>query len=110
MSLFLGLDSSTQSLSAIVLEVEGDGRRVAFESTIAFDEAFPQYGTRHGVLPGNDPTTAASPPLLWVDALELMMARLQQSGLDLKRLAAISGSAQQHGSAPERPGGQVRSP
>lgn len=98
MSLYLGLDSSTQSLSAIVLEVDGDHRRVAFESSIAFDETFPQYGTRHGVLPSDDPTTATSPPLLWVEALELMMRQLQESGLDLRRLAAISGSAQQHGS------------
>ena len=98
MPLYLGLDSSTQSLSAIVLEVDGDRRRVAFESSIAFDETFPQYGTRHGVLPSDDPTTATSPPLLWVEALELMMQRLQSSGLDLGQLAAISGSAQQHGS------------
>ena len=98
MSLYLGLDSSTQSLSAILLEVNGERRRVAFESSIAFDEAFPHYGTRHGVLPTDDPTTATSPPLLWVEALELMMRRLQQSGLDLRQLAAISGSAQQHGS------------
>ncbi|MFL6280837.1 MAG: xylulokinase, partial [Vicinamibacterales bacterium] len=98
MSLYLGLDSSTQSLSAIVLEVDGDRRRVAFESSIPFDETFPQYGTRHGVLPADDPATATSPPLLWVDALELMMRRLQQSDLDLRQLVAISGSAQQHGS------------
>src|SRR3954471_12656589 len=98
MPLYLGLDSSTQSLSAIVLEVKGDRRRVAFESTIAFDEAFPHYGTQHGVLPSNDPAAAASPPLLWVDALELMMLRLRQSDLDLRQLVAVSGSAQQHGS------------
>src|SRR6266513_253700 len=98
MPLYLGLDSSTQSLSAIVLDVDGDRRRVAFESSIAFDEAFPQYGTQHGVLRSDDPTTATSPPLLWVDALELMMRRLQQSDLDLRQLVAISGSAQQHGS------------
>jgi xylulokinase len=98
MSLYLGLDSSTQSLSAIVLEVDGERRRVAFESSIAFDDVFPHYGTRHGVLPSDDPTTATSPPLLWVEALELMMRRLQQSGLDLRQIAAISGSAQQHGS------------
>jgi xylulokinase len=98
MSLYLGLDSSTQSLSAIVLEVEGDSRRVVFESSIVFDDTFPQYRTNHGVLPSDDPTTAASPPLVWVEALELMMARLARSGVDLDRLAAISGSAQQHGS------------
>ena len=98
MPLYLGLDSSTQSLTAIVLDAEDGRRRVVFESSVAFDEAFPKYGTRHGVLPSDDPATAVSPPLLWVDALELMMDRLAKSGLDLQRLAAISGSAQQHGS------------
>ena len=98
MPLYLGLDSSTQSLTAIVLEAEGGRRRIAFESSVAFEETFPKYGTQHGVLPGGDPATAVSPPLMWVEALELMLARLAESGLDLKRLAAISGSAQQHGS------------
>jgi len=98
MPLYLGLDSSTQSLSAIVLEVDGDRRRVVFESSIAFDETFPHYGTQHGVLPGTDATTAVSPPLLWVEALELMIERIKDSRLDLGQLRAISGSAQQHGS------------
>lgn len=98
MALYLGFDSSTQSLSAIVLEVDGDRRRVVFESSIVFDEAFPHYGTSHGVLPNSDPATAASPPLLWVEALDLMMTRLVESGLPLGQLAAVSGSAQQHGS------------
>jgi xylulokinase len=98
MPLHLGLDSSTQSLSAIVLEIEGERRRVAFESSIQFDEAFPRYGTSHGVLPDRDPTIATSPPLLWVEALEQMMGRLAKSGLDLRQLEAVSGSAQQHGS------------
>ena len=74
MPLYLGLDSSTQSLSAILIDVDGDRRTVVFESSLAFDDAFPKYGTRHGVLPGEDPAVAVSPPLLWVDALDAMMA------------------------------------
>ncbi len=98
MALYLGLDSSTQSLTGIVLEVEGDSTRVVFESSLAFDEAFPEYGTRHGVLPRSDPAVAVSSPPLWADALDAMMARVSHSGLDVGRLAAIAGSAQQHGS------------
>jgi xylulokinase len=98
MSLYLGLDSSTQSLTAIILEVDEHGRRVVFESSLAFDEALPQYGTRHGVLPQPDSTVAVSSPLMWVDALDTMMSRIGKSGLNLSTLKAISGSAQQHGS------------
>jgi len=96
--LYLGLDSSTQSLTAIVVEVESHRRQVVFQSSMSFDAALPQYGTRHGVLPHADPALAYSSPLLWAEALDLMLARLALSGLDLSRLAAISGSAQQHGS------------
>jgi xylulokinase len=98
-SLYLGLDSSTQSLTAIVLEVDRDGTRVVYEHSFAFDEALPAYGTRHGVLTANHgPGVVVSSPLLWADALDLMLAKIAASGIDLGRLAAIAGSAQQHGS------------
>jgi xylulokinase len=96
MPYYLGLDSSTQSLTAIV--IDGDSRRVLFMSTLSFDEAFPQYGTDHGVLPRSEPRVAVSSPLLWADALDVMLGRVAASGLDLSQVAAISGSAQQHGS------------
>jgi xylulokinase len=102
--LYLGLDSSTQSLSAIVIEVDGHAARVALETSIPFDEALPQYGTRHGVLPSPEPGVAVSSPVMWAEAMDLMMGRLAASGLDLSRLAAISGSAQQHGSVYLSPG------
>jgi xylulokinase len=98
MPLYLGLDSSTQSLTAIVIDVDGDVRRVVFEESLAFDQTFPAYGTDHGVLPDADPAVAVSSPLLWADALDEMMGRLSRSGLEVGRLAAIAGSAQQHGS------------
>src|SRR6266498_3523630 len=96
--LYLGLDSSTQSLTAIAIEVDGLDARVVLETSLAFDEALPQYGTRHGVLPSDDSAIAVSSPLMWADALDLMLGRVASSGLDLSRLAAIAGSAQQHGS------------
>jgi xylulokinase len=96
--LYLGLDSSTQSLTAIVIEIEKTGRRVVFETSLSFDDALPHYGTEHGVLPRTDPREATSSPLMWAEALDVMMARLTESRLDLSRIAAVSGSAQQHGS------------
>jgi xylulokinase len=96
--LYLGLDSSTQSLTAILLDAEGDRRQVVFESSLGFDQALPHYGTRHGVLPHGDPTVAVSSPLMWAEALDVMLARVASSGVELSRLAAIAGSAQQHGS------------
>ncbi|HWV95058.1 MAG TPA: hypothetical protein VNZ24_12100, partial [Vicinamibacterales bacterium] len=98
MALYLGLDSSTQSLTAVIIEIDRDRRRLVLETTLGFDEELPQYGTRHGVLPDPDPAVGVSPPLMWVDALDLMMGRLADSGVAVREIAAVSGSAQQHGS------------
>jgi len=108
--LYLGLDSSTQSLTAIVIDADADRREVVFESSLQFDTALPQYGTQHGVLPHDDPSVAYSPPTMWTDALDIMLARVAASGLDISRLAAIAGSAQQHGSVYIGSGGLARPP
>ena len=98
MPLYLGLDCSTQSLTALVIDVDGTERRIVFQSSLAFDDELPQYGTRHGVLPDKDPSVAHSSPLMWAEALDIMLGRVAAAGLDLSRLSAISGSAQQHAS------------
>ena len=94
--LFLGLDSSTQSLSAIVIDY--DARRVIYENSLNFDKALPHYGTRSGTLPRDDPFVVHSPPLMWVEAVDVMFGRMRKDGVPLGQVAAISGSGQQHGS------------
>jgi xylulokinase len=96
--LYLGLDCSTQSLTAIVIDVGGGARRIVFEDHIDFDRDLAEYGTKHGVLPSADPLEAVSSPLLWADALDRMMARVAAARLDLRTLRAVAGSGQQHGS------------
>ncbi|MGO9587943.1 MAG: xylulokinase [Limisphaerales bacterium] len=94
--LFLGLDSSTQSLSVVVIDY--DGRKVVYEKSLNFDKAFPQYGTRNGVLPHPDPLVKHSPPLMWAEALDRMCAEMKKDGVALGEILAISGSGHQHGS------------
>ncbi len=98
MALYLGLDCSTQSLTAIVIDVTDEGRQVVFERSLEFDRDLPEYGTHHGVLPADDLRVATSPPVMWADALDRLLGELAASGLELSRLSAIAGSAQQHGS------------
>jgi xylulokinase len=97
MAFYLGLDSSTQSLSAVVIEIAGERRRVVHTESFTFDTALPHYGTQHGVLPSTDPRVAYSSPLMWGEALDLMLARLSKK-VDIREIAAVAGSAQQHGS------------
>jgi xylulokinase len=99
MGLYLGLDCGTQSLTAIVIEIEGGTRRVVFNSSLNFDRDFPEYGTTGGVIRGTDDGEVYAPPAMWADALDRMLARLARSAdVDVEQIRAISGSAQQHGS------------
>ena len=94
--LFLGLDSSTQSLSAVVIDY--DSRKVVYDKSLNFDHALPQYQTQNGVLPNPEPLVKHGPPLMWADALDLLFAGMKKDGVVLGNLLAISGSGQQHGS------------
>ncbi|MBC8096650.1 MAG: carbohydrate kinase [Akkermansiaceae bacterium] len=94
--LFLGLDSSTQSLSAVLIDL--DTRKVVYEKSLNFDEALPHYKTRNGVLPNRNPLVKHSSPLMWAEALDLLFATMKKEGAPLGEVLAISGSGQQHGS------------
>ncbi|CAL1395629.1 unnamed protein product [Linum trigynum] len=95
-SLFLGFDSSTQSLKATVLDCN---LNVIQLDQIHFDSDLPHYKTKDGVY--RDPSDngrIVSPTLMWIEALDLVLQRLSKSGLDFGKVAALSGSGQQHGS------------
>ncbi|MEJ0090860.1 MAG: FGGY family carbohydrate kinase [Limisphaerales bacterium] len=94
--LFLGLDSSTQSLSAVIIDL--DAHKVVYEKSLNFDQALPEFKTQNGVLPNRDPLVKHSPPLLWAAALDLLFAQMKKDGVALGKILAISGSGQQHGS------------
>ena len=96
MSLYLGLDSSTQSLSAILIDVET--RQLVVDHSISFNDRLAEFGCKNGVLPSPDPTVAHSDPLMWLAALDLLCEELRQKGIDLAQIVAVAGSGQQHGS------------
>ena len=94
--LFLGLDSSTQSLSAIVIDY--DARKLVYETSLNFDKTLPHYGTQNGTLRSSDPLVVHSPPLMWAEALDVLFAQMKKDGVALGDILAVSGSGQQHGS------------
>lgn len=94
--LFLGLDSSTQSLSGIVIDL--DARKVVYEASLNYDKTLPHYQTQNGTLRDKDPLVVHSPPLMWVEALDVLFAQMKKDGVALGKICAVSGSGQQHGS------------
>jgi len=93
--LYMGLDSSTQGLKATLVDTS---LAVVCEDAINFDDALPEFGTEGGVHRHPDGLTVTSPPLMWVGALDILFSRMTAKHWPLDRVAAISGSGQQHGS------------
>ncbi len=94
MKWFLGLDASTQSLSAIIIDL--DSGRVVCDESVSFGD-FPEYGCLQGYLDHDDPLVKHADPLVWLTALDALLHRLAESDVDLSQVVAISGSGQQHG-------------
>jgi len=94
--LFLGLDSSTQSLSSILIDL--DTGRILDDRSLNFDTGLPDYKTRNGVIRSEDPAVVHSSPLMWAEALDRLFQQMKRDKLPLGDILAISGSGQQHGS------------
>jgi xylulokinase len=96
MGLYLGLDSSTQSLSAMIIDTESG--RVVLDESVNFGKALPKYGSPSGFLAHDNPQIKHASPLMWVEALDLLLAQLKARGTDFSAIEGISGAGQQHGS------------
>lgn len=99
--LFLGLDSSTQGLKAIVVN---EDLSLAAEYAVNYDKDLPEFKTEGGV--HRDGLAVTSPPLMWVAALDLLLERMKSQGFPFSQVVAISGSGQQHGSVYLRRGAE----
>ncbi len=96
MSFYLGLDCSTQGMTAVVIHVDGR-RRVVSERSLNFDHDFPEFRTTNGV--HRDGLRVTSSPLMWADALDRIMGIVaREPEVNPREIRAISGSGQQHGS------------
>lgn len=93
--LYLGLDLSTQSVTAVLVEAP-PSLRVVDVQRVVFDDDLPKYATKNGMHVAPQGGRVTSPVMMWLEALDRLFAKLDR-GL-LARVVAVSGSAQQHGS------------
>ncbi len=93
--LFAGLDVSTQSCKLVVIDAVR-GATVHLDA-VRYDEDLPTYGTRNGTIPGLGEGVSESDPLMWIEAVETVLGRLEGSAVDPADIRCISVSGQQHG-------------
>ncbi|XP_014662344.1 PREDICTED: xylulose kinase-like [Priapulus caudatus] len=93
--LFFGFEISTQQVKVIIVDNE---LNIQYKDTILFDTELPEFSTHAGVHIHDDRLTVTTPTALWVKAIDLALTKMKRSGVDFARIAAVSGTGQQHGS------------
>jgi xylulokinase len=94
-NLYLGLDSSTQGLKATIID---ENLNIVSASSLNYQKEFgSKYKISSGVIqrPGN---VVRQPTLMYVEALDLLLSRMNAEKIPFNRIVAVSGSGQQHGS------------
>ena len=94
----LGIDASTQSLSAVLLSHSGE---ILWSHSLVYreDPRLAGLGFEHDtlIIPPREAGEAEQPPRLFVAALDALFADLKAAGVDASAIAAINTSGQQHG-------------
>jgi len=93
--MYLGLDSSTQSLSAVLLDPASG--KILSSHSVNFGNDLPKYEAPSGFIPGGVSGEVHANPLMWLDALDLLFGKIS-ADTDLSKVTHIAGSGQQHGS------------
>ena len=96
--LALGLDSSTQSLSAVVIDI--DSAEKCFEHSLDYrtDVRLNQFGIGTDyILPPREEGEAEQPPRMYLASLDAMFADMREAGVPLASILLINTSGQQHG-------------
>ncbi|MBD3197271.1 MAG: carbohydrate kinase [Candidatus Lokiarchaeota archaeon] len=93
--LFLGLDCSTQSLTALIIDSEK--KNLIHRESINYENDLSKYATSSGIIMGKSEQEIHSYPIMWIEALDTLFKRLEGKQILLSKIKAICGSGQQHG-------------
>lgn len=97
--LALGLDISTQSLSAVVVDIDSSTK--AFEHSLDYvkDPRLNGFGIERKdyIVPPRIEGEADQPPRMFFASLEAMFSDMKDAGVSLKGIVVVNDSGQQHG-------------
>jgi xylulokinase len=93
--LYLGFDLSTQQLKGLAVTSQ---LKVVYEAKFDFDADSSGFNVANGVLTNEAEHEVFAPVAMWLQALDAVLGKLKEKGLDFSRVKGISGAGQQHGS------------
>ncbi|EGC46116.1 D-xylulose kinase [Histoplasma capsulatum var. duboisii H88] len=93
--LYIGFDLSTQQLKGLVVT---SSLKVIHVAKFDFDADSSGFPVENGVQTNEAEHEVFAPVAMWLQALDAVLLRLKEQGMDFRRVSAISGAGQQHGS------------
>lgn len=90
--LALGLDLSTQQLKVVAIDISN--LETFYETSLTFDTDLAHYKTTKGVYSDEDEQKVYSPVQMWIEAVDVILAKMKQDNFPFERVAAISGAGQ----------------
>lgn len=93
--LYLGFDLSTQQLKAIAVT---SSLKAEYSVSFDFDADAKGFEVQKGVLTNEAENEVFAPLGLWLQAIDGVLQRLKDAGIDFGRVRGLSGAGMQHGS------------
>ncbi|KAL8694994.1 MAG: hypothetical protein Q9218_000466 [Villophora microphyllina] len=94
-ALYLGFDLSTQQLKGLAVNSD---LRPQLEVKFDFDADARGFNVTKGVLTNEAESEVFAPVEMWLQAIDGVLQRFREDGLDFSRVRGISGAGMQHGS------------
>jgi len=91
---YMGFDLSTQQLKGIVVTPD---LKVQYQAVFDFDADSTGFEVKKGVLINEAEREVYAPVALWLQALDAVLQKLKDQGLEFGRVRGISGAGMQHG-------------
>lgn len=93
--LYLGFDLSTQQLKGIAVT---SSLKAEYEVKFDFDADSKGFNVKKGVLTNQSENEVFAPLTMWLQAIDGVLQRFKDAGMDFSRVRGISGAGMQHGS------------
>lgn len=93
--LYLGFDLSTQQLKGLAVN---SNLKVEHEVKFDFDADAKLFNVKKGVLTNNAEHEVFAPLAMWLQAVDVVLQRFKDDGMDFSRVRGLSGAGMQHGS------------
>ncbi|KAJ9643513.1 hypothetical protein H2199_004192 [Coniosporium tulheliwenetii] len=89
-----GNEHSHEHPNSIVVQ---SNLKLVHEAKVDFDADLSKYGIEKGVLQNQTEGEIFAPVAMWLEAIDLVLQRLKEDGLDFSRVKGVSGAGMQHG-------------